>query len=131
MICFLAQNIEECDLELMFYIILRGYLRFHHEYNSYPGATDVEPDISRFKVHIFFLSHYYHPSQHRCNQCLLFNQATVTKVLNEWNTSIVPREDCIHEICRYGGSEIPSVAAFIGKIFAYKLFVFSSTSCSR
>ncbi|CAL8097439.1 unnamed protein product [Orchesella dallaii] len=85
----LAQNMEECDQELMFYIILRAHLRFHNEYSTYPGSDDSETDISRFKT-------------------------TMMKMLNEWNTSVVAREDCIHEICRYGGAEIPSVAAFVG-----------------
>jgi len=83
------ENMEDCDQELMFYIILRGYLRFENENKRYPGVEGVEPDMSRFK-------------------------ATVTKLLNEWNTSVAPMDDCIHEICRYGGAEIHSVAAFIG-----------------
>lgn len=45
-----AQNMEESNLELMFYISLRGFLRFHNEYNSYPGASDPESDTARFKV---------------------------------------------------------------------------------
>ncbi|ODN03883.1 putative protein-activating enzyme E1 regulatory subunit [Orchesella cincta] len=92
----LAQNMEECDQELMFYIILRAHLRFHNEYGTYPGFDDSETDISRFKT-------------------------TMLKILNEWNTSVVAREDCIHEICRYGGAEIPSVAAFIGGAAAHEV----------
>jgi len=39
----------------------------------------------------------------------------MTKLLTEWNAPIVLREEYMHEICRYGASELPSVAAFVGK----------------
>jgi len=40
----------------------------------------------------------------------------MTRLLNEWNSSLCVKEDYIHEICRYGGAEIPSIAAFIGNV---------------
>jgi len=87
----LAQNTEYSDQEMMYYLLLRGLLRFHSDYKTYPGLLDrdVEPDINRFK-------------------------GTFTKLLNDWNASITVKEDCIHELCRYGACELPSVAAFIG-----------------
>lgn len=111
---FIAQNVEESDMELMFYIILRGYIRFHNEYSAYPGVDDEETDTSRLKVcKLISLKNTFTNSWF----FTLFGlfQATVTKLLNEWNTSVVAREDCIREICRYGGAELPSVAAFMGK----------------
>jgi len=43
---------EDCDADKTFYLLLRGLLRFHGEYNSHPGVSqqDIEPDITRFKV---------------------------------------------------------------------------------
>jgi amyloid beta precursor protein binding protein 1 len=41
----------------------------------------------------------------------------MTKLLSEWGASFPVKDDFIHEICRYGASEIPSVAAFVGKPF--------------
>jgi len=46
-----AQNSEDCEEDKMYYLILRGTLRFYSEYNTFPGALDdYEPDIIRFKV---------------------------------------------------------------------------------
>jgi len=87
----LIQNTEDADQEMVFYIVLRALLRFESEYKTYPGLLDrdVEPDVTRFK-------------------------GILTKLLNDWNSSVTIREDCIHELCRYGACELPSVAAFIG-----------------
>lgn len=48
----LAQNTEDSDQEMMYYLLLRGLLRFQGDYHTYPGLLDrdVEPDINRFKV---------------------------------------------------------------------------------
>lgn len=40
----------------------------------------------------------------------------MTKLQSDWGTQIALREEYMHEICRYGASELPSVAAFIGKM---------------
>lgn len=58
----IAQNTEDCDQEMMYYLMLRGLLGFQNEYNTYPGILehDVEPDINRFKVRSIntFCVHY-------------------------------------------------------------------------
>jgi hypothetical protein len=38
----------------MFYVMMRGALRYYSEYNSYPGASDPEQDITEFKVQVYF-----------------------------------------------------------------------------
>jgi hypothetical protein len=49
---FLAQNTEDSDQEMTYYLLLRGLLQFQSDYKTYPGLLDrdVEPDINRFKV---------------------------------------------------------------------------------
>lgn len=45
---------------------------------------------------------------------VLNQQQLTARLLNEWNSSLIIKEDFFHEICRSGGAEVPSVAAFIG-----------------
>lgn len=73
------------------YIALRAYERFLTEYGNIPGECYVENDTARFK-------------------------SIASKMLSEWG---VPQatlsNDMVHEVCRYGGGEIHSISAFIGK----------------
>ncbi|ELT96932.1 hypothetical protein CAPTEDRAFT_19394 [Capitella teleta] len=84
-------NTDEDD-ELVHYIMLRVVDRFRTEFNRYPGAEpdSMEPDIAKLKG------------------CLC-------KMLQEWGVNpICVKDDFVHEYCRYGASELHSVAAFMG-----------------
>ena len=75
-----------------YYMILRGVDRFRSEYRNYPGVLDVESDIGRLKK-------------------------SIEKVLNDYSipsNAIAIKDDCIHEVCRYGGAELHAMAAFMG-----------------
>jgi amyloid beta precursor protein binding protein 1 len=85
----IAQNQESPNPDCMFYVMMRAALRYYSEFNFYPGASDPEQDITEFKT-------------------------CVSRLLAEWNCNVNGNADYIQEFCRYGGSEIPSVAAFVG-----------------
>lgn len=80
---------------LLYYVLLRGVERFQSEYNCYPGELkdDVEPDIMRLK-------------------------SCISKLLAEWGWAPLAKDDYIHELCRYGGCELHSVSAFVGKFYS-------------
>jgi NEDD8-activating enzyme E1 regulatory subunit len=83
---------QEPESSAMYYFILRGVDRFYSKYNAYPGACDdhVEPDIGKLK------------------NC-------VASIMSEYQSpSVICKDDYIHEVCRYGGSELHSIASFIG-----------------
>ncbi|KAK7114181.1 NEDD8-activating enzyme E1 regulatory subunit-like isoform X2 [Littorina saxatilis] len=94
---------EEGD-DLLFYILLRGVDRFYDEYNRYPGRdnSDVEPDIPKLKT------------------CL-------TKLLHDWGLSGTVKEDYIHEMCRYGASEVHSIASYMGGVVAQEVIKILTT----
>lgn len=92
-IFFLAvSELEPPGSMLLYYIMLRGVDRFYMEYNRYPGVCtdDVEPDIVQLK-------------------------SSLGKLLGEWGSGPLAKDDYVHEICRYGGCELHSVSAFIGR----------------
>ena len=42
---------------------------------------------------------------------------SIEKVLNDYSipsNAIAIKDDCIHEVCRYGGAELHAMAAFMG-----------------
>ncbi|XP_061197128.1 NEDD8-activating enzyme E1 regulatory subunit-like isoform X2 [Saccostrea echinata] len=82
---------EDGESELIFYPILRGVNRFYEEYNRYPGEDNdqVEPDVQLLK-------------------------GIIIKLIHEWGLTSSVKEDYIHEICRYGASELHTVASVIG-----------------
>ena len=87
----LDEQNDNCDAAT-YYIILRGVDRFKTEYRNLPGALDVESDIGRLKK-------------------------SVEKILNDYSipmNAIAIKDDCIHEVCRYGGAELHAMAAFMG-----------------
>lgn len=43
-----------------------------------------------------------------------FDQSIVGKLLTELGASPLGKDDLIHEFCRYGGSELHSISAFLG-----------------
>ena len=44
----------------------------------------------------------------------LFCQVCVNRLLTDWGCGPIVKDDFIHEMCRYGASEVHSVAAYIG-----------------
>lgn len=72
--------------------MLRGVDRFYAEYNRYPGECndDVEPDIVQVK-------------------------GCIAKLLGEWGSGPLSKDDYVHEISRYGGCELHSISSFVGE----------------
>lgn len=89
----LASRLEDCEEEedVIYYVLLRAVDRFYSEWNRYPGyyADTTETDIPQLK-------------------------SAVNKLLQEWCLPQCIKDDYIHEFCRYGASELHSVASFIG-----------------
>ncbi|KAJ8620915.1 hypothetical protein MRB53_029444 [Persea americana] len=95
---------EDYSTAVGFYILLRAVDRFATVYNRFPGMFDgswsyreMDEDISRLKtIGVGLLSDL------GCNGSYL-------------------SEDLINEMCRYGGAELHTVAAFIGGIAAQEV----------
>ncbi|KAK3085260.1 hypothetical protein FSP39_000802 [Pinctada imbricata] len=83
--------VEDEENDLVFYILLRAVDRFYEEYSRYPGWYDdqVEPDVHKLK-------------------------SILMKLLQEWSIPPTIKDDYVHEMCRYGASELHTVSAFIG-----------------
>ncbi|KAG7209174.1 hypothetical protein KM043_015312 [Ampulex compressa] len=98
---FDTNNIENPDSMMIYYVVLRGVEKFQAEYNSYPGEFDdqVEPDIVKLK-------------------------ACISKLLGEWGCGPLAKDDYVHEFCRFGGSELHSVSAFLGGLAAQEAIKF-------
>jgi len=84
------------DSSAIYYYVLRGVDRFRAEFSAVPGNMNddsVEPDIGKLKT-------------------------CVNKVVAEAGLSassvLQAKDDCIHEVCRYGGAELHAVAAIVG-----------------
>lgn len=77
---------------LLYYLLLRGVEKFYGEYNRNPGECndDVQPDIVQLK-------------------------GCIAKLLGEWGSGPLSKDDYVHEICRYGGCELHSISSFVGK----------------
>ncbi|XP_035679361.1 NEDD8-activating enzyme E1 regulatory subunit-like [Branchiostoma floridae] len=84
-------QLENPDSEITLYIMLRAVDKFQQQYGRYPGYYDdqVEADIPKLK-------------------------ACMCGLLQEWSLSPYIKDEYVHEMCRYGGSELHSVAAFMG-----------------
>lgn len=95
----IAQELENPDSMMVYYVMLRGIDRFYSEYNVYPGEFEVEPDITKLK-------------------------SCVSKLLHEWGCGTWSKDDYVHEICRYGGAELHSVSSFIGGCAAQEVIKF-------
>lgn len=92
----LGMGIEDTDnCDTVFYVLLRAVDRFYSEYNRYPGYYDdqVETDVSNLKT-------------------------CVSRLLQEWGLGPNIKDDYVHEMCRYGASELHSVASFMGGVAA-------------
>lgn len=91
-------NLEHEDSDILFYVLLRAVDRFSSEYRRYPGRNndDVESDILKLK-------------------------SCVSTLMQEWGCAPITKDDYIHEVCRYGGAELHSVAAFLGGCAAHEV----------
>lgn len=95
----LASHLENPDSDAIYYLILRAVDRFVSERGVAPGNTkaDIESDIGLLK------------------SCL-------NKVVCDAGI-VLPHgqyDEHIHEVCRYGGAELHSIAAFLGGIAAHE-----------
>lgn len=104
MFCTLAVEDNELQGTLTVYnFALRAYERFLSECGSIPGECAVEQDIGRLK-------------------------SIASKMLNDLGLHVSLSDDVLHEICRYGGTELHAVSAFIGKLLYYKRKIIFYTS---
>ncbi|XP_041376765.1 NEDD8-activating enzyme E1 regulatory subunit-like [Gigantopelta aegis] len=88
---------EEGD-DVVFYVMLRAVDKFYEEFNRYPGwyNDQVEADVARLKT-------------------------CVGRVLHDWGLTPTVKDDYIHEMCRYGASELHTVSAFMGGVVAQEV----------
>ncbi|XP_055892296.1 NEDD8-activating enzyme E1 regulatory subunit-like isoform X1 [Biomphalaria glabrata] len=84
--------------DTVLYILLRAADRFFTEYNRYPSYFDdtLDADIPKLK-------------------------ACLSKLLHDWGLTAGVKDDYVHEICRYGASELHTVAAFMGGVAAQEV----------
>ncbi|CAG9583205.1 unnamed protein product [Danaus chrysippus] len=92
---YIAGYLEEPDVMMVHYILLRAADMFRSEHCRAPGEWEPEADISKLKM-------------------------CVSKLLSDISCSPFPKDDHIHEMCRYGGAEIHSVSAFLGGCIAHE-----------
>ncbi|XP_059164934.1 NEDD8-activating enzyme E1 regulatory subunit-like isoform X2 [Physella acuta] len=84
--------------DTVLYILLRAADKFFAEYNRYPGYFDntVDADIPKLKT------------------CL-------NKLIHDWGLNSTIKDDYVHEICRYGASELHTISAFMGGVAAQEV----------
>lgn len=92
---YIARHLEEPDVMMIHYIMLRAAEIFQSEHCRAPGDCEPEADISKFKT-------------------------CVTKLFSDVSCSPFAKDDHISEMCRYGGAEIHSVSAFLGGCVAHE-----------
>ncbi|XP_074637424.1 NEDD8-activating enzyme E1 regulatory subunit-like [Acropora palmata] len=87
----LGSYLDDADSDVVFYFLLKAVDRFYTQYHRYPGNFDdqVEVDVVKLKT------------------CL-------SSFLQEWSINANVKEEYVHEMCRYGASELHPVASFIG-----------------
>ncbi|KAK6174690.1 hypothetical protein SNE40_017921 [Patella caerulea] len=95
-VTLIGQHLEDEDGDdVVFYTLLRSVDKFYEKYNHYPGyyTQQVESDITELK-------------------------ACLSKLLQDWSLSSTVKDDYIHEMCRYGASELHTISAYIGGVAA-------------
>ncbi|KAM3961493.1 nedd8-activating enzyme E1 regulatory subunit APP-BP1 [Aphomia sociella] len=92
---YIARYLEEPDVMMVHYILLRASEMFQSEHCRAPGDWEPEADISKLK-------------------------SCVTKLLSDISCSPFSKDDHIHEMCRYGGAEIHTVSAVLGGCVAHE-----------
>lgn len=86
-----GSELEDSSSLMVIYVALRALDKFESENGTHPGEIYVEADTARIKT-------------------------IACKLLNEWNVNAAFSDEWAHEICRYGGAEIHTVSAFMGKL---------------
>jgi len=94
----LQMGLEDPDSDAIYYLVLRAVDRYTSEYGSVPGETDSEVESDTVKLKGIFSK--------LCAEAGLHPTGS--------------QDDNIHEVCRYGGAEIHSVAAFLGGCAAHE-----------
>lgn len=84
---------DNLENDLVFYLLLRAANLFHIEQNRYPG-DDLNQSLD--------------------NDVLVLKKHTLKLLADYGITNITIKDDFIIEMCRYGNSELHSVAAFLG-----------------
>ncbi|XP_029112104.1 NEDD8-activating enzyme E1 regulatory subunit isoform X1 [Scleropages formosus] len=86
-----ASCMDNPDSEMVLYLMLRSVDRFFQQHSRYPGVYNyqVEEDIGKLKL-------------------------CVNSLLQEYGLNVNVKDDYIHEFCRYGASELHTVASFLG-----------------
>lgn len=95
----MASALEDPDTNLVYYFLLRAVDRFWAEKGRFPGWLDdqVKGDIPALKGHV---------------EALLAELGL--------NTSAVS-EKAVHEMCRFGASELHNIAAFLGGVVSQEV----------
>ncbi|XP_072940761.1 NEDD8-activating enzyme E1 regulatory subunit [Epargyreus clarus] len=86
---YIARFLEEPDVMMVHYILLRAAETFRSEHCRAPGEWEPEGDIAILKT-------------------------CVSKLLSDISCPPFSKDDHIHEMCRYGGVELHTVSAFMG-----------------
>lgn len=92
---YIARHLEEPDVMMVHYVLLRAAEMFASEHCRAPGDWEPESDSAKLK-------------------------ACVTKLLSDVSCAPFPKDDHVHEMCRYGGAEVHSVSAFLGGCVAHE-----------
>lgn len=92
---YIARHLEEPDVMMVHYILLRAAEIFQLEHCRAPGEWEPEADLTKLKT-------------------------CVTKLLSDLSCSPFSKDDHVNEMCRYGGAEIHSVSAFLGGCVAHE-----------
>jgi amyloid beta precursor protein binding protein 1 len=97
----LASELEAPENNLSYYVLLRAVDRFYATHNRYPGFFDdkleLETDIATLK-------------------------SFVNSVLSELSLPASSvKDEPIHEMCRFGASEMHNIAAFIGGVASQEI----------
>lgn len=94
---FVHDELENPESLIGHYIMMRAFERFQCEHGYIPGEVQLDTDIARIK-------------------------SQTTKILNDLGIGTQQiGDDLYQEICRYGGAEIHSIAAFLGGCCAHEV----------
>jgi len=95
----MASALEDPDTNLVYYFLLRAVDRFLAEKGRYPGWQDdqVLSDIPALKAHV---------------ESLLSSLGLSTSAVSE---------KAVHEMCRFGASELHNIAAFMGGVVSQEV----------
>eukprot|EP00039_Didymoeca_costata_P019594 m.338180 g.338180 ORF g.338180 m.338180 type:complete len:531 (+) comp18331_c0_seq1:109-1701(+) len=94
----LGYMLEDPDSDIHWYVLLRAADKFKIAHGHFPGIYDdnIDADIPRLK------------------DC-------VSSLFEDWGLQSATKDECIHEMCRFGASEIHTVASFLGGVGAQEV----------